>query len=104
MKTFLVFLIVVSLLGLAIPFTISGQSGRNRPKSNNSANSQTDDGSTKPITSENKPVTTQPVAEDSKNVPLSSSDPGDVVNLDSTLVSVPLTVSDRTGRYRPGLS
>ena len=110
MKTLLVFLVIVSLLGLAIPVSIVAQSGRNRAKTTSSGKSQSDgDTTSSPVTAENKsvstpPVTSQPAAEDSKTVAASSSDPNDVVKLDSTLVSVPLTVSDHSGRYLPSLS
>jgi len=109
MKRSSALLVILTLLCLILPQTAIGQSGRNRKSNPDSSNSQSDDQPTKsssntaantPLPS-NAPGSSKDAAGKSTPVEVGS---GDEVNLSSTLVSIPLLVSDRTGRYLPGLS
>src|SRR5581483_9267800 len=112
-------IITLALIFLSLPQSALGQSGRNR-KINPEANNSSDDNSTKAATttgtsSAGKASSTDTAKntakdidtsknDDAKNAPVVKGDPGDTLSLDSTLVSIPLMVSDRSGRYLPSLS
>jgi len=97
MRSIPALIIVVLALALALPQATIGQSGRNRPKIDPATKPEP-----KPPATVTPPVET--VKDDPKNPPLTSTDPNDEVKLSATLVSVPLIVSDRGGRYLPDLN
>lgn len=77
------------LLLLLLPLTIHGQSGRNR-----STKPQTD-------TKSEKTHTTDTTVNESKINAGGETVEGDVIRTDTSLVTVPVTVLDRSGRYVP---
>jgi len=80
---------ILLLLLLLLPSTLHGQSGRNR--------------GTKPQTDAKteKSDTTDTGANESKVNPAGETVEGDVIRTDTALVTVPVTVLDRNGRYVP---
>src|SRR5258708_1699615 len=97
MRTFLAAIIATLILALALPQATIGQSGRNRPKVDPASKPEV---KPPPVTA----PTIETVKDDPKNPPLISTDPNDEVKLSATLVSVPMIVSDRGGRYLPNLT
>jgi len=82
---------ILLLLLLLLPSTLQGQSGRNR--------------GTKPQTDPKteKSDTTDTSVNESKVNPAGETVEGDVIRTDTALVTVPVTVLDRNGRYVPPL-
>src|SRR5215831_6328804 len=100
-----VFVLVAVLLTVGLPQLVLAQSGRVRPNSpetqskSQSANGADNGGA--PASNSPAPDAAKP---NGKNGSIVNADPGDVISLDSTLVSIPLIVSDHSGRYLPSLS
>src|SRR5262249_44869894 len=111
MKRSSALLVILSLLCLILPQTVIGQSGRNRKVNPDasSSSSNSDDQPTKSSSTDTASNTRATTNSASSTAPAGKSTPvevgsGEDLNLSSTLVSIPLLVSDRTGRYLPGLS
>jgi len=91
MKNPLVFLLVFVGI-LCVPLTITAQSGRNRP-------TKTQPESTKSQPEKSSDPDTG--ISESKLGPAGETVEGDVIRVDTSLVMIPATVLDRTGRYVP---
>ena len=93
MKNPLLFLLVVAGL-LWLPFNLHAQSGRNK-----GAKIQTE----KSEKSTDKTNDNQPGVNESRINPEGETIEGDVIRTDTSLVTIPVTVLDRSGRYVPQL-
>ena len=97
MRLFVVTTLLLSLL--IVPITLYGQSGRKRADSSATVNTSEDQRAADPTPAEpSDEMIIRPAVSDSGETVES-----DVVRIDTSLVMVPVTVMDRSGKYIPNL-